>query len=211
MKTLILRPLSEALKNWYLPLIVGFLFIGAAIAAFVSPASSYLVLAMLFSLGFLFSGIFEILFSVANRKQLDNWGWYLVFGIVTLVIGALLLINPVLSMGVLALYVGFTILFRSISTFSFALDVKRYGSANWGWLLVLGILGAIFAIILIWNPVFAGMTIVFWTGLAFLLSGVFSIFFSMQLRKLHKHSEKISSEWKERYNALQNDLRKEQF
>src|SRR5690606_18486524 len=142
-----------------------FLFIGAAIAAFVSPASSYLVLAMLFSLGFLFSGIFEILFSVANRKQLDNWGWYLVFGIVTLVIGALLLINPVLSMGVLALYVGFTILFRSISTFSFALDVKRYGSPNWGWLLVLGILGAVFAIILIWNPVFAGMTIVFWTGL----------------------------------------------
>lgn len=114
-------------------------------------------------------------------------------------------------MAALALYVGFVILFRSISTVSFALDVKRYGSPNWGWLLALGILGALFAIILIWNPVLAGMTIVFWTGLAFLLSGIFSIFFSMQVRKLHKHSEKISSEWRERYHALQNDLRKEQF
>jgi len=210
MKPFFISPLSKALKFWYVPLLVGLLFIGAAIAAFVSPASSYLALAMLFSLGFMFSGIFEIIFSVANRNQLDNWGWFLVFGIATFVIGVLLLTNPILSMAVLALYVGFIILFRSISTLSFALDIKKYGSPGWGWLLALGILGTVFSIILIWNPVFAGMTIIFWTGMAFLLSGAFGIFFSIQLRKLHQYSRNISDEWWGRYERLLDDLEKVQ-
>ncbi|MFD1283278.1 HdeD family acid-resistance protein [Mesonia ostreae] len=78
-----------------------------------------------------------------------------------------------------------------ISSISFALDVKRYESKSWGGLLIFGILGAIFSFILLWNPAFAGLSVVWLIGLSFLFGGLFSIFFALQLRKLHKYSKKL--------------------
>lgn len=206
MTNFIFKPFFEAVKLWYVPLLVGLFFIGLGIAAFAWPLGSYVVLAMVFSFSFLISGISEIIFSIANKNNIENWGWYLAFGIVTFVLGFLLLANPAASMTVLAFYIGFTILFRSISSVSLAMDVKRHGSREWGWLLVLGIMGAVLSIILIWNPLLAGMTITFWIGLMFLFSGLFSVYFSIQLKKLHRQAKKISPELRERWNKLQKEI-----
>src|SRR5690554_5104700 len=140
MENLFVRRINNALKHWYIPLLVGIFFVIVSIITFTSPATSLLALAILFSLSFLFGGIAEIIFSIANKDQLHNWGWSLVFGIITAVVGILLLTNPALSMATLALYVGFVILFRSIASISFAIDLKRYGSKGWGFLLFSGIL-----------------------------------------------------------------------
>lgn len=209
MENLFLKSIKSAIKHWYIPVLVGLLFIIVSVVAFTSPVGSFLTLAILFSLSFLFGGISEVIFSIANRHHLENWGWSLAFGIVTLVVGILLVINPALSMNTLAFYIGFVILFRSISSISFALDVKRYGSKNWGGLLILGILGTIFSFILLWNPVFAGMSIVILVALNFLFGGVFSVYLGLQLRKLHKHSKELSPKLKERFLQLQEDIREE--
>ncbi|MDT0294915.1 DUF308 domain-containing protein [Mesonia ostreae] len=44
---------------------------------------------------------------------------------------------------------------------------------------------------LLWNPAFAGLSVVWLIGLSFLFGGLFSIFFALQLRKLHKYSKKL--------------------
>lgn len=196
MDTSLIKSMKGTLKYWYLPLLAGLIFMIVSVVVFTSPLSSFGVLAILFSLSFLFGGIAEIIFSIANRKLMVNWGWSLAFGLITFAVGILLLMNTVLSMAVLAYYVGFTILFRSIAAMSFAIDLKKYGSKNWGGLLALGILGAITSFVLIWNPLFAGISAVFLVALSFLFAGLFSIFFSMQLRKLHKLSRKLPTERK---------------
>ncbi|HSH50470.1 MAG TPA: DUF308 domain-containing protein, partial [Bacteroidales bacterium] len=157
----------------------------------------------------LFGGLSEIIFSFSNRKQLDNWGWSLAFGIITFIVGVLLVINPALSMLTLAFYIGFIFLFRSVAAISFAVDIKKYGNKNWGGLLVLGILGVIFSFILIWNPIFAGLSAVILIGLSFFFAGLFSIYLSLQLRKLNKSSKKISSELRDRYENLMKEIRAE--
>jgi uncharacterized membrane protein HdeD (DUF308 family) len=209
METSFLKTLKQTIKHWYIPLLVGVFFVIVSIVVFSRPAGSLLALSLLFSLSFLFGGLSEIIFSIANKDQLDNWGWSLAFGIITLTVGLLLLINPVLSIAALAFYVGFVILFRSISTIGFAMDIKKYGSKNWGGLLVIGIMGTIISFILIWNPLFAGMSVVVLVALSFLFAGLFNIFFSLQLRKLHKSSKKISANLIERYDVLMKEIRKE--
>lgn len=209
MEPIIFKTIRKAIKNWYIPLLVGLFFVVVSIVTFSSPASSLLALAVLFSLSFLFGGVAEIVFSVTNKDQLENWGWSLAFGIITFVVGVLLLINPALSMATLAFYVGFVVLFRSIAAISFALDVKRYGSKNWGILLAFGILGAIFSFILIWNPAFAGMSIVILVALSFLFTGLFSIYLAFQLRKLHKNSKKLSEKLRKRFLELRDDILEE--
>lgn len=176
------------------------------IYTFASPATSYVALSILFSLSFLFSGISEIVFSLTNRNEMDNWGWVLAFGILTTVIGGLLLSNPAVSMATLTFYVGFLILFRSISALSFSLDLKDYGIGDWGALMALGVIGLIFSIIMIWNPAFAGMTIVIWTGLAFITTGIFSLYMAFKLKKLNELPQKMSEDLKLRHRQLQQEI-----
>ena len=175
METNFLRSIQQTIKHWYIPLLVGLFFIIVSVIVFASPQSSLLTLSILFALSFLFGGLSEIIFSGVNRRQMENWGWSLAFGIITFIVGFSLVIHPALSLSVLAFYIGFVILFRSVAAISYALDIKKYGSKSWGALLALGILGIIFSFILIWNPVFAGLSIVMLIAISFLLAGLFSI------------------------------------
>ncbi|NLO49715.1 MAG: HdeD family acid-resistance protein [Bacteroidales bacterium] len=209
MEPILLKSLKKAIRHWYIPLLVGVFFIIVSAVVFVSPIFSFIALAILFSLSLLFGGLSEIIFSVANRDQLESWGWSLAFGIVTFVIGILLFLKPGLATEMLAFYVGFVILFRSIGAICFSLDVKKYGEPNWGWLLAFGILGTIASFILIWNPVFAGLSAVIFIGLSFLFAGLFSIVFSFQLRKLHRRSKVLSAELMARFDELQEAIREE--
>lgn len=194
MQNLYLKSVKSSVKHWYVPFIVGLLFVIVSIIVFSSPMSSFLVLALLFSLTFIFGGVSEIIFSIANRGEMDNWGWSLTFGAITLIVGVLLLLNPSLSATTLAFYIGFVILFRSIAAIGFAMDMKKYGKRNWGWLLSFGVLGIAFSFLLLSNPLITGMSIVVLVALSFLMAGLFNIHFSLQLRKLHKSLVKISEE-----------------
>lgn len=209
METSFFKSIKTAIKHWYIPLLVGLFFIIVSIVSFTSPGSSLLTLSFLFALSFLFGGLAETVFSIVNRHQLENWGWSLAFGIITFIVGISLIGHPALTISVMAFYIGFVVLFRSVSAIGFAMDIKRYGSKNWGVLLLLGVLGTIFSFILIWNPLFAGMSIVVLIALSFMFAGLFSIFLSFQLRKLHKSSKKVSAKLQARYEDLMNDLREE--
>ncbi|WP_373710247.1 HdeD family acid-resistance protein [Kaistella sp.] len=190
-------------------MIVGILFVILSIAVFTSPLSSLLALSIFFALSFLFSGLSEVFFSISNRNTLPNWGWSLAFGILTTIIGFSLVVHPGLSISVLAFYIGFLLLFRSIASISFALDVKKYGSKNWGSLLAFGILGALASLFLIWNPLFTGIGLTILMAVSILFAGLFSIFLALQLRKIHVHGRKISSNLKERYDDLMEEIRDE--
>ena len=138
MRKSIFKTFNETIKHWYIPAIVGSIFIAVGIYTFASPATSYVALSILFSLSFLFAGLSEISFSLTNRNEMDNWGWMFTFGVLTTVVGGLLLANPEVSMLTLSFYVGFLIIFRAISAISFSLDLKDYGVADWGALMALG-------------------------------------------------------------------------
>lgn len=174
----------ENIKRWYLMLIVGIVFIILGIWTIATPLNAYVALSIVFALGFLISGIVELVFALYNKHQ--NWGWSLALGILTTVVGVLLLIYPEASMLTLPIYVGLTLLFRSISGMVTAYDMKQYGILDWGTLMVTAILGLIFSFILLWNPVFAGVSVVVWTAVAFVIIGAYTVYFSFKLRKLNK-------------------------
>lgn len=177
---------SNPLRHWYIPLIIGLLFVAVGIGVFFTPLASYLALAIVFGLAFLMAGVMEISYAVSNRRSLQNWGWTLAGGILDLVIGLLLLAHPGITMIILPFFVGFGILFRSIMAIAWSVDLKKADISGWGSAMALGILGVIFAIIVLFNPVLGGLTIVVYTGLAFLSIGVFQIFLAFRLRKQKK-------------------------
>lgn len=206
MTTNYLRLVANSIKHWYLPLIAGVIFIGVGILVFTTPAESFVALSIVFSLSFIFSGTMDIIFSISNREELEGWGWDLTLGILNLLVGILLVIHPQISMVTLPFFVGFVVLFRSIAAIGTSLELKKYYVEDWGVLLAMGIMGAIFATILLWNPAFAGLSLVVWTALAFITLGVYSIYLSLKLKKLHDIPKQISAELKQKFKEVKGEI-----
>jgi uncharacterized membrane protein HdeD (DUF308 family) len=180
------KSIKDTIKHWYLPLILGILFIIVGVWAIITPVSTYLSLAILFSVTFFAAGFLEIIYSISYRKQLDGWGWSLASGILSFIIGVLLIIYPQVSIITLPLFVGFVVLFHSSMAIAWSIELKKYKVSNWGWLLFAGILGVIFSFILLMNPLIAGLTVAVFTGISFITIGIFHIHFSIELKKLKK-------------------------
>ncbi|HJD87000.1 HdeD family acid-resistance protein [Empedobacter stercoris] len=209
MRATFLKTIKKTVKHWYVPAIIGGLLIVFGIYIFTTPLETYATLTMLFSLSFLFSGIAETFFSVQNRKIIEGWGWYLTGGIFNSVIGLMLLSRPEISAFTLPLVVGFTLMFRSIQGLGFSFELKNYGSLKWGNLAIASILGLVFSIILLFNPIFTGISLVVMTALAFIFSGITGIVLGFQLKKLKALPSKIRKELNEKIEVLKKEYYEE--
>lgn len=178
------KTVKNSIRYWWVPIIVGVVFVGLGIFSLLNPMISFSSLSILFSIFFLISGISEMAFAFANKDEMDNWGWTLTFGLVTTIVGFILLSSPLTSMSVLAYYIGFLVLFRSISGISYAIDLKNYSVHQWKYLLLISGLGTIFGIIMIWNPVLAGLSAVMWLSFGMVTIGFFAMILGYNLKKL---------------------------
>ena len=189
MKTQNLNFIGYTSQYWWLMLLAGVLFIGLGIWILASPVASYLSLSLMFAFGMLFAGVFEIVFAIGNYKRLQGWGWTLMGGLIDLFLGLYLLNYPLLTMVVMPLVMGLWMLFRGCMAIGSSLELRAYGVMDWTWLLVTGILIVLLSLLIIGSPVFAAINIVVWTAFAFIVSGVFRILLSLQLKKLSKEDK----------------------
>lgn len=203
MNPLFLKQIKQSVKHWYIHLIIGLIFIAIGILVFASPVASYAALTIVFSISFLISGIMEIFFATSNRRVIENWGWTLALGIFTTLVGLILIVNPEISAVTLPLYVGFMLMLHSFWAIGSAFDLKDYGVSGWGVSLIIGILGVLFAALLIIRPVIGGVTLVIWTGLALITSGIFNLFLSTKMRKIHKNWDNITATTKAKLEEAQ--------
>lgn len=204
--TSLLHQFSNSVKHWYLPLIIGVLFILFGIYIFTVPLETYLTLSILFSVSYIVSGLMDIFFSIGNNKTLKGWGWYLVGGIFTLAIGIYLAIYPGISMVVLPFFVGFTMLFRSFQLLGFSFDMKDLKILNWGNAAITSVLGIILSLLLLANPIFTGISLVTITALSFIFVGIASVVLAFNLKKLKDFPDKLTPELKSRINAIQDEI-----
>lgn len=200
------KTFTNGVKHWYIPLIFGILFIVCGIYVFATPLESYITLSVIFSLSFLFSGLTETFFALQNTKSLHGWGWYLVDGLLSLVIGIYLLANPGVSMATLPFVVGFVLMFRSFQLLGFAFDLKEHKVVSWGDLALTSVLGIILSFLLISSPLFTSISLVVLTAIALIFIGTASIILSLKLKKLKDAPEKIDANLKKRIADLQDEI-----
>ncbi|TDQ73513.1 HdeD family acid-resistance protein [Sphingobacterium yanglingense] len=200
------KTIKNSVKHWYIPLIIGILLILLGFYTISTPVASFLALTILFSWSFIISGLLEIVFAVQNKDEIEGWGWYLAGGILYTLFGALLFANPAMSAMTLTFVIGFYIMFRSIQLMAFSFDLKQYGSKNWGWITVWAVLGLIFSFILLWNPAFAGLSLVIWVALAIISIGFSACFLAFQLKGIKNKTADMSEEWKQKFQHLKDEF-----
>ena len=182
----IFNELQHEVKNWWLSLVLGVLYILVSLGLMLSPVSGYVIISILFSIAMLFSGLMEITFAVSNRKAVSSWGWYLAGGIIDVIFGLYLIAYPLLSMEVIPFIVAFWLMFRGFSSIGYAMDLQKYGSRNWGWYIAFGILAVVCSLIILWQPVAGALYTVYMLAFALLVTGCFRVMVSFEFKKLHK-------------------------
>ena len=93
----VFNEIQHSVKNWWASLLLGIVYIIVALWLMFAPLSSYVALSIVFSISMLISGILEILFAVSNRKGVPSWGWYIVGGIIDVILGIYLIAYPMVS------------------------------------------------------------------------------------------------------------------
>ena len=68
MKTFI-DTINFGVKNWWVSLILGILYVAVALGLMFFPFNGYAALSILFSISMLVSGLLEIAFAVSNRQR----------------------------------------------------------------------------------------------------------------------------------------------
>lgn len=178
--------INQSVKNWWMSLILGVLYVGVALCLIFSPLGSYIALSIVFSISMLISGILEIFFAISNKKHVSSWGWYLAGGIIDLILGIYLVAYPIVSMEIIPFIIAFWLMFRGFSATGYSMDLKRYGTREWGWYMALGIFAILCSLLILWQPAVGVLYAVYMISFTFLIIGLFRIMLSFELKNLHK-------------------------
>ncbi len=117
---------TAMLEGWrWLHALLGVLFLVAGIAALLSPFQTFGILALLIGWYLLFKGIFDVVFSLAARHELDLWGLLLAAGIAQIAIGIWALGYPGRSSWLLVLWVGIGAVMRGVTEIVSAFHLRR--------------------------------------------------------------------------------------
>lgn len=205
------QTLVNGVKHWYIPMIFGIIFLICGFYTLSVPLETYLTLTIIFSVTFLVSGISEIFFSLQNRESLLGWGWYLVDGILSTLVGMYLIANPEVSITTLPFVVGFVMMFRAFQLLGFAFEMKQAKMLNWGNLALVSVLGVILSFLLLSSPVFTSMSLVVLTATSLIFTGIASILLSLNLKKLNDAPEKLDDNLKKRISDLEQEINQSRF
>ncbi len=209
MHTTHFKAIRSSISHWYIIFLIGIIYLGLGLMVMLRPEASLIALDTLLGICFLIAGGIEIVFSITNRREIHHWGWPLVLGIVTILIGVLFLSNPQFSILLITLTLGFLVLFRSIAAVTFSLELKQYGARFWSVLMGIAILGIFFAFTLLMSHMLGSDRVVLWTWLALLSAGLYNMVLSLRLRKLKGISARLSEELMAKYREIQHEIQEE--
>jgi len=161
--------------SWWIYLLKGVLLIVLGIWMLKMPRESFNAILLVIGLLIAIGGLLETFMALYYRKVLMEWGWSLSAGILDILIGILLMANPETILILITLFISFWLVLRAVLAIWEAMELRKEGRRNWRWMLLLGILILLLAIVLIWHPQLVGLTIIFWIAISIVSLGLLRI------------------------------------
>lgn len=110
-------------QGFFLHLLMGILYVGVGLMLIGSPGLSAISLTLLLAILFIFIGIFRIAYSLSHR--LTQWGWNLFNGLISLLLGLLILASwPASSLFIIGLFVGIDLVFAGVAYLMIAFTAR---------------------------------------------------------------------------------------
>lgn len=167
-------------STWFI--VLGIVFIIGGVFAIAMPFIAGLAVTVVFAVVLAWIGIMQII----QAWSVKSWGgfiWQLIIGLIMLVGGVAIWIDPIL--GALTLTIVVAAVFIAKGVFQIVMGLQMRPNTGWGWILTAGIL-AILVGLIIWLswPVSTAWALGTLAGISFIFSGWSYIMVAMAARQL---------------------------
>lgn len=181
---------TRAIKHWWLLLLAGILCIALGIVVFVFPLESYVTLSILFGVLMLLIGAAQLIISATSGNYLMMRGYLIVGGIIDLLIGIFLCINPGITLVALPIIMGISLMYNSFLVIAFGGDLDTFRISGGAWMTVGGILMLVLSILVLLNPLSFGIEmVVVLAGIGLLMFGIMLCSVAMRVKSIHNYME----------------------
>jgi len=167
---------------WWIFLLRGIFALVLGILAIVWPGATFTTLVVFFGAYLFIAGTFAVIGAIAARRTSENWGVFLLSGIVGIILGILTIINPFATGAALIYLVAFWAVVAGLFEIIIAIRLRKVITGE-GWYIAGGLLTIFFGILLLSNPVAAAVTLTWIFGFYAIITGVMLISLSFRLRK----------------------------
>lgn len=178
---------SRVIRHWWLYMLCGILCMVAGIAVFIFPMESYMTMGLLFGILILFVGAAQLIVASSSGNYLAMKGYVIVGGILDLIMGIILCINPAVSLVLMPILLGIWMLYHSFMIMAFGGDMETFRIDGSGWTIAGGALLMLLSIFVLVNPMSAGVaTVVTLAGVGLIVFGLLLCVLSFKLKDLHR-------------------------
>lgn len=178
---------SRAVRHWWLYMLCGILCVAAGIAVFIFPMESYMTMGLLFGILMLLVGTTQLVVASSSGNYLTMRGYVIVGGILDVILGVFLCVNPYVSMVLMPALLGIWMLYHSFIIMAFGGDLETFRIDGSGWTVAGGALLMLLSIFVLVNPMSAGVaTVVVLAGVGLILFGMLLCALSFKLKNIHR-------------------------
>ena len=177
--------LQSFAKSWWVLLLWGLTFLIAGLCLLFWPIRTSAALVAIIAAFLLISGIIGAISAVVHRDS--GWGWRLAGGILGVLVGIILLANPVAG-ALVIVTVQFFLLAFGLIVMGIALMVggKHTSDAigyRWSWgNFILGVLVVLLGVFLLFRPLLGIFTLLWLMGILAIIGGVLLIVESFRVK-----------------------------
>lgn len=158
-------------------LLTSILMIVTGVICFFNPGVVLISLAWLLGVSVLLDGISSICYYFGMGREHRGSDWLLFDGIVSVVLGGLVIFsNLYIEMGVmLPMFFSIWIICKGVFGTVHSFEMKKMGGSSWWGLLICGVITILLGIMTFIHPIVGAITIAVLVGCFFLVSGILSM------------------------------------
>lgn len=176
--------INELRSKWYWFLIVGIISLIGGVFSLYQPFFATLTVEILVAWIFVFSGIVSIL--QAFQTEQKGKGWIIASGALSIILGTVLILNPIEGIVSLTLVVASLLMVYGITQIFYAYQLRSF--PGWIWLLLSGIITVLFgAIILVQIDKLAGIALGTLLAINLIMNGTMLILTSFAIKNIKKY------------------------
>jgi uncharacterized membrane protein HdeD (DUF308 family) len=165
-ETLYQEEVKELTWGWWLVLLVGLLSIVAGVIILFKPGGSLATLAVIAGIFLLVDGILELASSF--MRSTPSRGMTALFGVLTAIVGVLLIRHPIGGVAAVALLIGLWLIAIGVIRFVTAFEEPEHRA----WHAFAGVLELIAGIVIVANPNIGFATLAILVGIGFIMNGI---------------------------------------
>ncbi len=110
-------------KIWHI--LIALVYIAAGVVMITNPAASAVWITLFLASFFVVTGLFRLIIGFQSRGRVENWGWIVLAGVISMVLGFMIFAQwPVSGLWVIGLFVAIELILQGFAMISIARAVR---------------------------------------------------------------------------------------